>query len=149
MTFEILTEVSAKYYNIDKTESVEIIIPSVVNNGRKVKTLGIWCSGGADSSALLYLLCKEVIRNNLDVKIQPMSVRRQRPWNPIKATHVINKITEILNFRNIVLTNFHGKCNFNVPFSNGKLVVDNRKWIQETRSLSGKSDVDLKVQRYL
>tara|TARA_B100000029_G_scaffold480755_1_gene529083 strand:- start:492 stop:1208 length:717 start_codon:yes stop_codon:yes gene_type:complete len=102
MTFEILTEVSAKYYNIDKTESVEIIIPSVVNNGRKVKTLGIWCSGGADSSALLYLLCKEVIRNNLDVKIQPMSVRRQRPWNPIKATYVINKITEILNFRNML-----------------------------------------------
>jgi len=91
-----------QYYNIDKTQSVNIIIPKFVGNNKQVKTLGIWCSGGADSTALLYLLCKEVMRSTTDIKIQPMSVRRQRPWNPVKATHVINKITEILNFKNML-----------------------------------------------
>tara|TARA_Y100001937_G_scaffold127721_1_gene200865 strand:+ start:2690 stop:3394 length:705 start_codon:yes stop_codon:yes gene_type:complete len=92
--------ITTTYYNIDKSESIDIVIPSVVKN-KTVKTIGMWCSGGADSSALLYLLCKEIIKNNLDIKVQPMTVRRQRPWNPVKATHVINKITEILDFKNM------------------------------------------------
>ena len=50
---------------------------------RAVKTLGIWCSGGADSSMLLYLLAKTIKDGNLDIKIQPLSVRRGRPFNPI------------------------------------------------------------------
>ena len=94
------TLIQTKYYNIDKTESIDLIIPRTVKDdqqiaGRQVDTLGIWCSGGADSSALLYLLCKEIKKNNLSIKVQRMTVRRQRPWNPVKATHVINKITEI------------------------------------------------------
>jgi len=89
------------YYNKSKTESVDIVIPKVTNNDREVHTLGIWCSGGTDSSLLLYLLCKEVKDKNLNVKIQPMSVRRQRPWNPVKASNVVNKVIEILNFKNM------------------------------------------------
>ena len=104
--------IATTYYNIDKTESIDIVIPKTVNNNIidiirdnniNVNTLGIWCSGGADSSALLYLLCKEIKNNNLDIKIQPMSVRRQRPWNPVKATHVINKITELCEAQKIML----------------------------------------------
>ena len=102
------TLIQTKYYNIDKTESIDLIIPRTVKDdqqvaGKQVDTLGIWCSGGADSSALLYLLCKEIKKNNLNLKVQPMTVRRQRPWNPVKATHVINKITEICEAQEIVL----------------------------------------------
>ena len=30
-----------------------------------------------------------------------MSVRRQRPWNPVKASNVINKVIELLDFKNM------------------------------------------------
>ena len=102
------------YTNIDKTESINLVIPRMighnkrvydsplVNEDKPVYTLGIWCSGGADSTALLYLLAKTIQKKKSYMKIQPMSVRRQRPWNPVKATHVINKITEILDFKNML-----------------------------------------------
>ena len=76
------------YYNLDKSESVILKIPhdtDYTNPPREVKRLGIWCSGGADSTALLYLLAKTIQDNDLDLYIQPMTVRRQRPWNPGKA----------------------------------------------------------------
>ena len=92
------------YYNTNKTESIDIVIPKVTNKDREVNTLGIWCSGGTDSSLLLYLLCKEVQDKNLNIKVQPMSVRRQRPWNPVKASQVINKVIEL---QKLVLENFN------------------------------------------
>ena len=90
------------YYNLDKTASINLVIPRIVSEKIPVYTIGIWCSGGADSSALLYLLAKTIQEKQSYIKIQPMSVRRQRPWNPVKATHVINKITEILDFKNML-----------------------------------------------
>ena len=93
--------VEKTYYNLDKSESVVIKIPHDTDFSRpprEVKRLGIWCSGGADSTALLYLLAKTIKDNDLDVYIQPMTVRRQRPWNPIKAAPVIEKVCEILDF---------------------------------------------------
>mgnify|MGYP000161787311 CR=1 FL=1 len=87
--------VEKTYYNLDKSESVVIKIPHDTDFSRpprEVKRLGIWCSGGADSTALLYLLAKTIKDNDLDVYIQPMTVRRQRPWNPIKAKPVIDKV---------------------------------------------------------
>ena len=103
--------IETTYTNIDKTESINLVIPRFVNLSRPVYTLGIWCSGGADSSALLYLLAKTLQEKQSYMVIQPMSVRRQRPWNPVKATHVINKITEILNFKNM-LTKFFVRISF-------------------------------------
>ena len=44
-----------------------------------IKVIGQWVSGGADSSLLAYLLCKKIRDENLDVKFQPLSVRRGRP----------------------------------------------------------------------
>jgi len=64
---------------------------------RPVKIIGQWMSGGADSSLLAYLLCKEIKDNNLDVKFQPLSVRRGRPNNPIYAEGVVDFIREDLN----------------------------------------------------
>ena len=64
---------------------------------RPVKVIGQWMSGGADSSLLAYLLCKEIKEQNLDVKFQPLSVRRGRPNNPIYAEGVVDFIKEDLD----------------------------------------------------
>ena len=64
-----------------------------------VNTIGIWMSGGADSSMLAYLLAKKIKEENLNIKIQPLSVRRGRPNNPIYAGNVIDWIEEELNIK--------------------------------------------------
>jgi hypothetical protein len=64
-----------------------------------VKFIGIWMSGGADSSMLAYLLAKKIKDENLNIKIQPLSVRRGRPNNPIYAGNVIDWIEEELNVK--------------------------------------------------
>ena len=64
-----------------------------------VKTIGIWMSGGADSSLLTYVLAKKIKDEKLDIKIQPLSVRRGRPNNPIYAGNVIDFIEEDLGIK--------------------------------------------------
>ena len=64
-----------------------------------VKTIGIWMSGGADSSLLAYVLAKKIKDEKLNIKLQPLSVRRGRPNNPIYAGNVIDFIEEDLNFK--------------------------------------------------
>ena len=61
-----------------------------------VNVIGQWMSGGADSSLLAYLLCKKIRDEKLDIKFQPISVRRGRPNNPIYAGNVIDFIEEEL-----------------------------------------------------
>ena len=55
------------FYNKDKTKSFDIVIPDV-------SILGLWLSGGIDSSLLLYLLSKIIQDNKLDIKIQPATI---------------------------------------------------------------------------
>jgi len=62
-----------------------------------VKTIGMWMSGGADSSLCAWLINKKIRDENLDVKFQPMSVRRGRPSNPLYAGNVIDFIEDDLN----------------------------------------------------
>lgn len=62
-----------------------------------VKTIGQWMSGGADSSLLAYLLCKEIKDQKLDIKFQPLTVRRGRPNNPMYAEGVVDFIKEELD----------------------------------------------------
>lgn len=77
---------------------VKYDIPS--NHYQKdVKVIGQWMSGGADSSLLAFLLCKKIKEENLDIKFQPLSVRRGRPNNPIYAGNVIDFIETELNFK--------------------------------------------------
>lgn len=57
-----------------------------------VKNIGIWCSGGADSSILLYCLALKIKNEKRNIKIHPFSVRRQRPWNPVYAEGVVDFI---------------------------------------------------------
>lgn len=66
---------------------------------KKVETVGIWMSGGADSSLLAYVLAKKIKDENLDIKIQPLSVRRGRPNNPIYAGNVIDFIESDLGIQ--------------------------------------------------
>jgi|TARA_B100000959_G_C14847663_1_gene568718 hypothetical protein len=66
---------------------------------KKVNTIGIWMSGGADSSLLAYVLAKKIKDEKLRIKLQPLSVRRGRPNNPIYAGNVIDFIEEDLNFK--------------------------------------------------
>lgn len=65
---------------------------------KDVDTIGIWMSGGADSSLLAYLLAKKIKDEKLNVNIQPLSVRRGRPWNPLYAANVIDFIVDDLKF---------------------------------------------------
>ena len=66
---------------------------------RPVKTIGMWMSGGADSSICAYMICKQIKEKQLDIKFQPLSVRRGRPSNPIYAGHVIDFLEKELDFK--------------------------------------------------
>jgi hypothetical protein len=74
---------------------MKIEIPSVTPLGRKVEDIGIWMSGGADSSLLCYLLAKKIKEENLPYKIQPLTVQK-RP-NIFESVPVRSKIAEILD----------------------------------------------------
>jgi hypothetical protein len=94
--FKNLQEKETRY--IREGNIMKIEIPSRTPEGRVIKTIGIWSSGGADSSLLMYLLCKDIKERKLNIKIQPYTVRRSRPCNPINAANVIDKIEELLDF---------------------------------------------------
>lgn len=72
-----------------------IQIPLETPTGRKVNTIGIWMSGGTDSSLLTYLIAKTIIDNNLPVNIYALTVDYKRPFQGI-AKEVREKITELL-----------------------------------------------------
>ena len=94
--------IEQEYFNLDKSESIIIKIPKDTVDTDKLTKIGIWCSGGADSSALLYLLAKTIKDHKLDIAIQPMTVRRQRPWNPVKAAAVIHRVSDLLDFNQML-----------------------------------------------
>jgi hypothetical protein len=87
----------SKYKGEDVFKNMSVYDADIFYEERKVETIGIWMSGGADSSLLAYLLAKKIKDENLDVKIQPLTVRRTRPNNPIYAGVVIDFIEEELN----------------------------------------------------
>jgi hypothetical protein len=66
---------------------------------KTLNTIGIWMSGGADSSMLTYLLAKKIKDEKLNIKIQPLSVRRGRPNNPIYAGNVVDFIENDLDIK--------------------------------------------------
>jgi tRNA(Ile)-lysidine synthase TilS/MesJ len=78
---------------------MKLDIPLITPTGNKIKTIGIWMSGGADSSLLCYLLAKEIKTQNIPIKIQPLTVQK-RP-NIFESIPVKNKIIELLDAENI------------------------------------------------
>jgi len=89
------------YYDIEeyKLGDIKFFDDTMKNQFKEVKTLGIWMSGGADSSILAYLLAKKIIDEKLSINILPLSVRRTRPWNPLYAQNVVDFIEENLKFK--------------------------------------------------
>ena len=77
---------------------MNIDIPTVSPHGDPVETIGIWMSGGVDSSLCCYLVCKSIKEQGLNIRVQPLTVRRPKPGNPLHAVPVSRKIKELLDF---------------------------------------------------
>ena len=61
------------------------------------KNIGISFSGGADSSLLLYILCKLIVESKSDCKIHPISMVRfhnEKPWLEYMCRDVYNWIDQ-------------------------------------------------------
>ena len=67
--------------------------------GKPIDTIGIWLSGGADSSLLCYMLADKLIRENHNIKILPISVQK-RPGEMVTA-EVLAKIKELLDAEHV------------------------------------------------
>lgn len=79
---------------------MNIEIPRQTPLGRQITTIGIWMSGGADSSLLCYLLAEKIIKEQLSVKIQPLTIDYKRPF-AFKAVPVRRMIESLLNAKHI------------------------------------------------
>lgn len=96
----------ARYYNLDETQYVDLYVPYE-------GPLGIWMSGGADSSLLAFLLAKTIKDYNMEVKILPMSFKRDnKPWNLAVATNVVQQIENILEIKSGDIFLSHNYCYF-------------------------------------
>lgn len=96
----------ARYYNEDETQYADIYIPLK-------GPIGIWMSGGADSSLLAFLLAKTIKDYNLNIKILPMSFKREdKPWNLWTAANVVERIENILNINRGDIFLNHNFCDF-------------------------------------
>lgn len=96
----------------------------------KNNTLGIWLSGGADSSILCYLLAKHIKDNQLDYKIQPVTVLKR--IGDTAHLDVLNFIKNELNcadiFLDVIVQNTDTKQEYDDSFFNVRLnhVVEGR-----------------------
>jgi len=96
----------ARYYNEDESHYIDLYVPLK-------GPLGVWMSGGADSSMLAFLLAKTIKDYNLDVKILPMSFKRDdKPWNMWVATNIVERIEEILDIKKGEIFLNHNYCYF-------------------------------------
>lgn len=86
-------------------------------------TLGIWLSGGADSSILCYLLAKHIKENKLDYKIQPVTILKR--IGDTCHLDVLDFIKKDLNcsdlFLDIVVHNTSSKQEYDDSFFNVRL----------------------------
>lgn len=74
-----------------------IHIPLETPSGRTIERVGVWMSGGSDSSLLAYILAKYIIDNDLPIKLVPLTVDYKRPFQYI-AVEVREKIVELLGY---------------------------------------------------
>ncbi len=76
-----------------------LTIPLETPKGHRVNTIGIWMSGGADSSMLCYLLAKKIKEENLPIKIKPFTVQKQH--GVFEFLKVTDKIKNLLDAKGI------------------------------------------------
>jgi len=77
-----------------------ITIPKNTPLGIPVLSIGVWMSGGADSSLLCYMLAEKIKNEDLDIKIQPITIDYKRPFVK-KAVLVQQTISKLLNAEGI------------------------------------------------
>lgn len=56
---------------------IDLMLPSYTFLRQPVDTVGIWLSGGADSTLLCYMLAKHIIDNQLNTQIQALTVQKR------------------------------------------------------------------------
>lgn len=78
----------------------KLIIPTQTFLGKKIETLGIWLSGGVDSSLLLYLLIKKIQDDKIPIMVQPVIVEKKDNISETKI--ILEKIIELLNCKTIL-----------------------------------------------
>jgi|ETNmetMinimDraft_13_1059891.scaffolds.fasta_scaffold71565_2 7-cyano-7-deazaguanine synthase in queuosine biosynthesis len=76
-----------------------ISIPYKTYQGTDVTNIDIWCSGGIDSTLLLYMIVKKMQEENHPGTLQPICVDRRKEVLTTKI--VIDKIIELTQFKNI------------------------------------------------
>lgn len=81
---------------------MHINIPLVTPMGFPISTMGVWVSGGADSALMLYLLCKQIKLDNLQIKVQTSTVDYKRPYQNI-GYNIVKKVQEILECDDTIL----------------------------------------------
>lgn len=91
---------SNEYCEISADIEVEFTADSgfstIIPLGKNWKTVGIQLSGGLDSALLLFLTAKAIQQENLDIKIQPISVFIPTKVKNIAATDaIINTVREL------------------------------------------------------
>jgi hypothetical protein len=86
------------FYNIE-IESVYLNKTIKIEIPKESKTIGILLSGGADSAILLYILCDYIKKNNLDIKVLPItSCVIAKPIMIEGTFRVTNKVRELFNY---------------------------------------------------
>ena len=96
----------ARYYNEDETQYADIYIPLK-------GPICLWMSGGADSTMLAFLLAKTIKDYGLNLKILPISFKRDdKPWNLWTAANVIERIENILDLKKGEIFLNHNFCDF-------------------------------------
>ncbi len=99
---------------------MNIDIPSITPQGKSVDTIGVWMSGGADSSLLCYLLAEKIKQEHLSVKILPITIDYKRPFAGIAAS-VREKIEDLLDARDIFLDHIVYHPSTDVEWTNDEL----------------------------
>ncbi len=99
---------------------MNIDIPSITPQGKFVDTIGVWMSGGADSSLLCYLLAEKIKQEHLSVKILPITIDYKRPFAGI-AVSVREKIEDLLDARDIFLDHIVYHPSTDVEWTNDEL----------------------------
>jgi len=84
------------YVNKEVNFTAESGFSTTIPLNSKWNTVGIQVSGGLDSALLLYLTAKAIQENNLDIKIQPISVFIPSKVKNIASTEaIIAKVREL------------------------------------------------------
>lgn len=86
-----------KLYDKNSNQQIDYDIPV------KFKKIAINCSGGADSSILLFLTVKYLIenkRNDVELNVLTCSNDFKHRWNGRKAANVINYVIDKTDFKN-------------------------------------------------